>query len=182
MLPNLLVRDHILVKKFSYGLKVPFADQWIVRWNQPQSGDIVVFKYPQNPKVYFVKRLIGVPGDKIEVNQGRIVRNSVPFDYQERKDEYVYDESHDGKKYPVVLHSQSLGSSPTVIDVPDGQYFVMGDNRDNSSDSRVWGFVPEQLLVGKAWMIWLSCEETLEDARIICDPLKMRWNRIFSFL
>lgn len=182
MVPNLLIYDHILVKKFSYGLKVPFIDQWLVRWNQPQSGDIIVFKYPRNPSVYYVKRLIGLPGDKIEVRAGRIVRNSKPFAYVTGTTASSYNEIHDEKTYAVQIHSPLSEEAATVYEVPKDQYFVMGDNRDNSSDSRVWGFIPENLLVGKAWMIWLSCQETLEDARYICDPLKMRWNRIFNFL
>lgn len=182
MVPNLLVHDHIFVKKFSYGLKVPFVDDWLVRWSEPKSGDIIVFKYPQNPSVYYVKRLVGVPGDKIEVNEGRIIRNAVPYVNQKQSDNYLYKETHDDKSYSILLHSNALSENPVTYDVPKGQYFVMGDNRDNSSDSRVWGFVPEKLLVGKAWLIWLSCEETLDDARFICDPLKMRWKRIFNFL
>ncbi len=182
MVPTLLVHDHILVKKFAYGLKIPFVDDWLVRWNQPEPGDIVVFKYPQNPSVYYVKRLVGIPGDKIEVNEGRIVRNSHPFEYQPDSEIFRFKESHDQKSYPVLIHSQSPAETSTSYEVPKDQYFMMGDNRDNSSDSRVWGFVPEKYLVGKAWMIWLSCQETLEDARFICDPLKMRWTRIFNFL
>lgn len=182
MVPNLLIHDHILVKKFAYGIKVPFVDQWIVRWNEPKAGDIVVFKYPPNPNVYYVKRLVGVPGDKIEVNEGRVTRNSRPFVYQSGTESFAFTEAHDDLHYSVRLQSDTPTDEPTVFEVPPNHYFMMGDNRDNSSDSRVWGFVPERLLVGKAWMIWLSCQETLEDARFICDPLKMRWNRIFNFL
>jgi signal peptidase I len=183
MVPNLLVHDHILVKKFSFGLKVPFVDKWLIRWSQPQPGDIIVFKYPQNPNVYYVKRLIGVPGDKIKVSGGRIVRNGEPIKYQSLSAEnYTYKETLAGKDHTVIIHTETETDTATTYDVPEYQYFLMGDNRDNSSDSRVWGFVTEDLLVGKAWMIWLSCQETLEDAQFICDPLKMRWNRIFNFL
>lgn len=184
MVPNLLVHDHILVKKFSFGLKVPFTDTWLVRWGKPQHDDIIVFKYPENPNVYFVKRLVGLPGDKISVNNGRITRNGQLLKYETLADtEYSFKESRpDHPGHPVIIHSQSVDGAEMNFDVPDAKYFMMGDNRDNSSDSRVWGYVPEQNLVGKAWMIWLACEETLEDARFICDPLKMRWKRIFNFL
>lgn len=183
MVPQLLVHDHILVKKFSFGLKVPFSDTWVMRWGKPESGDIIVFKYPANPSIYYVKRLIGVPGDKIEVNSGRIFRNGKPFGLAPKTgEEFTFEESHDERKYDVRLHRALNEDDPTQFEVPENQYFMMGDNRDNSSDSRVWGFVSEHLLVGKAWFIWLSCEETLEDARFICDPLKMRWKRVFNFL
>jgi len=184
MVPNLLVHDHILVKKFSFGLKVPFTDTWLVRWGQPQHDDIIVFKYPENPNVYFVKRLVGLPGDKISVNNGRITRNGQLLKYETSTDsEYSFNESRpDHSGHAVIIHSQPSDGADMNFNVPESKYFMMGDNRDNSSDSRVWGYVPEQNLVGKAWMIWLACEETLEDARFICDPLKMRWKRIFNFL
>ena len=184
MVPNLLVHDHILVKKFSFGLKVPFTDTWLVRWGQPQHDDIIVFKYPENPNVYFVKRLVGLPGDKISVNNGRITRNGQLLKYETSTDsEYSFNESRpDHPGHAVIIHSQPSDGADMNFNVPESKYFMMGDNRDNSSDSRVWGYVPEQNLVGKAWMIWLACEETLEDARFICDPLKMRWKRIFNFL
>ena len=186
MLPNLLIHDHIMVQKFAYGLRVPFVDQWLVRWSAPQVGDIVVFKYPQNPEVYYVKRLIGLPGDRIDVRQGRVERNAIPFIYHKNENEFDFSEWIDQKSYSVRIHSpvssEISSDLPVSYQVPSQHFFVMGDNRDNSSDSRVWGFVPESLLVGKAWMIWLSCQETLEDAQFICDPLKMRWNRIFKIL
>lgn len=183
MVPQLLIHDHILVKKFSFGLKVPFTDKWIVRWGTPQVGDIVVFKYPTNPSIYYVKRLIGVPGDRIEVNSGHILRNGDPLVLRSIPNkEYYFEEGHDDRRYNVILHAELDDDDPVIYEVPENQYFMMGDNRDNSSDSRAWGFVPGDLLVGKAWFIWLSCQETLEDARFICDPLKMRWNRIFNFL
>lgn len=184
MVPNLLVHDHILVKKFSFGLKIPFSDIWLIRWGQPKAGDIIVFKYPDNPSVHYVKRLIGLPGDKIEVNNGRIIRNGELINYHSLADfEYAYTESlRENDLHTVILHGAMVPGNGRAYEVPEKQFFMMGDNRDNSSDSRVWGFVPEQNLVGKAWMIWLSCEETLADARFICDPLKMRWNRIFNFL
>lgn len=184
MVPNLLVHDHILVKKFSFGLKVPFTDISLIRWGHPKPGDIVVFKYPDNPSIYYVKRLIGLPGDKIEVNNGRVTRNGEAVNYQPLPDfEYSYSESLSTRPpHTVIIHSEAVPGSEHAFSVPEKQFFMMGDNRDNSSDSRVWGFVPEQNLVGKAWLIWLSCEETLADARFICDPLKMRWNRVFNFL
>lgn len=182
MVPNLLVHDHILVKKFSFGLKIPFQDTWLARWGAPHPGDIVVFKYPSNPSIYYVKRLIGVPGDTIYVSNGHITRNGEQIPIEKQNEDYLFQETQGTKRYQTLLHSEASDSDTQEYKVPEKQYFMMGDNRDNSSDSRVWGFVPEQNLVGRAWMIWLSCEETLEDARFICDPLKMRWNRVFNFL
>lgn len=184
MVPNLLVHDHILVKKFSFGLKIPFTDTWVIRWGQPRHDDIVVFKYPSNPKVYYVKRLMGLPGDKITINNGRVTRNGQELNYSPVANfQHTYHESLTGSGgHAVIIHSEPSAGNELNFEVPARQYFMMGDNRDNSSDSRFWGYVPEQNLVGRGWMIWLSCEETLEDARFICDPLKMRWNRFFNFL
>lgn len=194
MLPNLLIHDHIFVFKSVYGLKIPFSDRYLFKWGEPERGDVVVFKYPLNPQVYYIKRLIGKPGDKIEVRHGQITVNGDSAKYDSilepgvrTNDENLYLETLLEKKrviklenFQVQSHSREDQESVSSIEVPEDKFFVMGDNRDNSSDSRVWGFVPRENFVGKAWFIWLSCEQTMVDMEFLCDPLKMRWNRFLK--
>lgn len=181
MVPNLLVHDHILVFKSAFGLKVPFSDSWIINWSGPKIGDVVVFKYPINPNIYYIKRVIGGPGDTIKIVNGRpTINNKEPL-YTPYNQDKVYIEELLGRKHKVrFVDYHSEVEEEQSVTVPEGQYFVMGDNRDSSSDSRVWGFVPEKYLVGRAWFIWLSCEETMSDFEFLCDPMKMRWSRFFN--
>ena len=186
MIPNLLIHDHILVKKFAYGLRVPFADKWLVRWANPERGQVVVFKYPENPDVYYIKRLIGLPGDEVIVKNGRISVNGeawalTPFANPANEPGFFYFSETGKTENHVVrfLSNDETGESKVFI-IPQGQYFFMGDNRDQSADSRYWGFVKEEYLVGQAWMVWLSCNSTLPTMTFVCDPAQIRWNRLFS--
>ena len=207
MMPNLLVHDHLFVTKYSYGIKAPFGDGWLLRFSEPQRGDIVVFRYPEKRDVFYIKRLIGLPGDRVTVQNGQITLNGKPWairsiskeQYNDEEDfEYYYEgvppypvsvESgrEDQREYPETEHLIKLHSNHIHVDpdakhfiVPENSYFVMGDNRDQSHDSRFWGFVPGQLLIGRASIIWLSCEETLPTAPMICDPGKLRPSRMFK--
>lgn len=181
MVPTLLVHDHIFVIKSAFGFRWPFSDDWVVWWSPPKRGDIVVFRYPKNQNMFFVKRLIGLPGDKIEWAQGRVKINGEWLNYSNNENQIW--EDIENKKHIVRVNTEFDKEQNTEsIDVPESSYFVMGDNRNNSSDSRVWGFVPQNHLVGSAWMIWLSCDETLESASYLCDPTKIRWNRLFKKL
>lgn len=184
MVPNLLVHDHILVKKFAYGIRVPFMNEWVVKWGQPQFGDIVVFKYPEDPQVFYIKRVIGLPGDQITVRDGRIQINGEEkiLIEQAETSEGLYQFLEEGHLVQFRSRQASPDSLKETFQVPAGQFFMMGDNRDFSSDSRVWGYVPERLLVGPAWMIWLSCEKTLPTMKFLCDPSQIRWERIFKKL
>ncbi len=189
MIPNLLVHDHILVKKFSFGLKVPFVDKWLIRWGAPERGDVVVFKYPENPDVYYIKRLVGLPGDRLEIHAGRITLNGQPLPLkplQVTDSETGYEyflESNGNVSYPVrFMFREDSGASYDTFVVPEAQYFFMGDNRDQSSDSRVWGAVKADHLVGKAWVIWLSCNSTLPTMTFVCDPSQLRFDRLFKSL
>lgn len=188
MIPNLLIHDHILVQKFAYGLHVPFTNKWLMRWSEPQRGDIVVFKYPQNPEIYYIKRLIGVPGDTVEVKNGRITVNGeklnlTPFESPKNEKGFFYFQEINGSKtYPVRFLFEDNQGEFQVYKIPEGQFFFMGDNRDQSSDSRVWGNVNEELIVGKAWVIWLSCENTLPTMTFVCDPSQIRFERLFKKL
>jgi signal peptidase I len=190
MVPNLLIHDHILVEKFWYGLKPPMGDGWLVRFQEAKRGDVVVFRFPENRDVFFIKRLIGLPGDEITVQNGQIAINGKPWvlipepigNRDEDGFSYFSEKIDETTSHTIRLSDklEHLGPEERKIIVPKNSYFVMGDNRDQSHDSRFWGFVPEELLVGKAHIIWLSCEETLASAPFICDPLRLRGERFFK--
>jgi signal peptidase I len=197
MVPNLLIHDHIIVKKYSYGLKYPVGDGWLLKWRTPQRGDVIVFRYPENRDVFFIKRLIGLPGDKITVQNGQISVNGHPWviqpvqtnAYQEDASFNYFQESvgperldHQTHLIRLFAKDEHLGPEEKEFLVPEKSYFAMGDNRDQSHDSRFWGFIPEELLVGRATLIWLSCEDTLASAPFICDPMKLRVDRLFQFI
>jgi signal peptidase I len=155
------------VKKYAYGVRLPVLNKKIIEAGKPKRGDVVVFRYPPEPKIYYIKRLIGLPGDTVEWSDDKIVTiNGKAFSYQPKDDYSVKDAQ--GEKVSVKQQSEILpnGVKHDLIifpgrtragkwEVPEGQYFMMGDNRDNSSDSRFWGFVPEENLVGKASLVWL---------------------------
>lgn len=142
MIPTLSIGDHIFVLKFMYGVKIPFSDTILFHTWSPKRGDVVVFKYPREENTDFIKRLIGEPGDTIEVKNKQLYINGEPV------------------KEPYIIHSD-----PNIIQerdnfgpvtVPEGKYFMMGDNRDQSLDSRFWGFVSENKMKGKAALIYWS--------------------------
>lgn len=191
MIPSLLIHDHILVKKFLFGLKVPLIDRWLYMWQSPERGQIVVFKYPPNPDVYYIKRLIGLPGDQVKITSGKIEVNGVvwalaPLQVDESEIGFLYFKESVSGTEPVRSHIVRFlsfvgdDSDVKTYTVPEGQYFFMGDNRDQSSDSRYWGFVDKKYLVGPAWLIWLSCENTLSSTPFLCDPTQIRWSRMFK--
>lgn len=191
MVPNLLIHDHILVRKYSYGLKPPMGDGWLWKYSEPKRGDVIVFRYPENRDVFFIKRLIGLPGDEILAENGQITVNGIPWVLAPQPagtypDEGIFNYFTENA-VDVQPHTVRLFATYTHLDaeakkliVPEKSYFVMGDNRDQSRDSRSWGVVPEELLVGKAAVIWLSCEDTLASAPFICDPLRLRSERFFK--
>ena len=192
MVPNLLVHDHILVLKSSMGLRLPFSDHWLAHWSMPKRGDVIVFKFPENPNIYYIKRLIGLPGDKIEVQNGRISVNGEDWKTSEVEKQagdepgFTYfnetsgHEGTDSKTHRIrFLQGSAATGEKKSYEVPPEHFFFMGDNRDQSSDGRVWGFVPERYLSGHAWLIWLSCENTLASASYICDFSTLRPSRMF---
>ena len=159
MIPSLHIGDLIVVNKFSYGIRFPLTNAVLYPTNEPARGDVVVFRFPGNPSVNYVKRVIGVPGDTIEIRNKELFINGQPVPVS-----YLGDYLSEGER--LTEHQEALGSvvhpilfnpyrvSPDVkVKVPDGSYFVMGDNRDNSNGSRYWGFVPDDLLVGKAFLV-----------------------------
>ena len=166
MLPTLLIGDYILVNKFTYGIRLPITKTKIFDISSPKRGDVVVFRYPGNEKINFIKRIIGLPGDRISYKNKTIFVNNfeykkistVEHDYLSefsRPEIDIFFENNTKKIYSTLNDNMSPSNDEKFI-VPEGKYFVMGDNRDHSSDSRYWGFVPEKNLVGRAFLIWLS--------------------------
>ncbi|MCD6038756.1 MAG: lepB [Gammaproteobacteria bacterium] len=183
--PTLNIGDFILVNKFNYGIRLPVIHKKLYALAEPQRGDIIVFRWPPNPSIDFIKRVIGVPGDHISYLNKTLYINGKKASQQFVKNTTDQDES--GMTVDVVEKKENLlGLTHAIyqvrehpndevkdVVVPPGMYFVMGDNRDNSADSRYWGFVPEQNIVGKAMLVWMSW-----------DGIKynVRWNRIGKFI
>ncbi|MCF6203649.1 MAG: signal peptidase I [Methylococcaceae bacterium] len=167
MMPTLLIGDFILVNKFTYGIRLPVLNNKIIEINKPERGDIVVFRFPQKPEVDYIKRVVGVPGDRVAYYQKKILINGQPAKqvslgaYQAIGEGMnMMGAEHISENLSTVEHSilirKGVPSVEGIFVVPEGHYFVMGDNRDNSNDSRYWGTVPEENLVGKAFLIWMS--------------------------
>lgn len=162
MIPTLEVGDFILVNKYDYGLRLPVVGTKILSVNDPKRGEVMVFKEPQNPNINFIKRVIGVPGDEIRYQNKKLTINGEPVPEKfiaQLNDEGPYvllEETIDGKTHEIRkdLNVRSLRAEG-VWRIPEGHYFVMGDNRDRSNDSRYWGLVPEKNIVGKAVYIWM---------------------------
>jgi len=166
MLPTLHVGDFILVNKFAYGVRLPVINTKIIEVSKPKRGDVLVFRYPKNPKVDYIKRVVGLPGDTVGYFDKTIYINGKIINQQskEKNKSTLAVVPASSELYIETLgeHSHELLIDPKrrLIEgemlVPAGEYFVMGDNRDNSNDSRFWGTVPEANLVGKAFFIWMS--------------------------
>ncbi|AGY92208.1 hypothetical protein SPICUR_06200 [Spiribacter curvatus] len=161
MLPTLAAGDFILVDKFSYGLRLPVIHQLIVPVGDPSRGDVTVFRYPEDPAQDYIKRIVGVPGDTLTYRDKRLIINGEPLEI-ERLGEWSGDDAFNllrerlgGDWHEMMVH-QSRDDRQFTFTVPEDEYFVMGDNRDRSSDSRFWGTVPRDHLVGRAFFIWLS--------------------------
>ncbi len=154
MLETLLIGDHLLVNKFKYGVKAPFVDEIIIQVSDPQREDVIVFEFPEDPSKDFIKRIVGLPGDTVEVRDKALYVN-------DEKQEQPFVRHTDKKMLPI---RDAFGP----VTVPEGQYFVMGDNRDESYDSRWWGFVKREKIRGKALVIYWSWKSFTE----------VRWDRI----
>jgi signal peptidase I len=170
MMPTLLIGDFILVNKFAYGLRLPVLDHKVVEVGAPERGDVVVFRYPVNPSQDYIKRVIGLPGDEIVYRNKTLYVNGevVPSEPLGRyvgtgsgRDQTGAElrlEKLPGADHRILQRTATyyMPQGEGLFKVPEGHYFVMGDNRDNSEDSRYWGFVPETHLVGKAFLIWMN--------------------------
>ena len=188
MIPTLKIGDHLLVNKFVYGPRIPFTDTRFFSWKEPKRGDIIVFKYPENEDKNYIKRVIGLPGDKIEIRGGVLLINdqSVPVrpvrsepDGPVSSDPYLgmaqeFQEQLGPLTHRIQYLQDQSEKSFRPITVPAEKVFVMGDNRDNSQDSRVWGFVQYNKILGKALIIYWSWDG--EDGRWL------RWERIGSLI
>lgn len=169
MLPSLVVGDFILVNKYTYGIRLPIVNVKLLEVGAPRRGDVMVFRYPHNPSINYIKRVVGVPGDRIVYSRktlyinGRIMAQTPKGSYRfsEGAGQWItarrLEEDLDGVRHDILLDDR-ISQGPVEIEVPPGKYFVMGDNRDHSNDSRFWGFVDDRLIVGKAFLIWFSLD------------------------
>ncbi|NEN75679.1 signal peptidase I [Pelistega sp. NLN82] len=186
MLPTLESGDMIAVSKFSYGIRLPIVNQKIIPFSSPAHGDVIVFRYPVDTSINYIKRVVGVPGDVVRFENKHLYLNGKELPLVE-KEPYInpsqqggspvrYEETLGDKKHDILLlpmlsqirpiinfpymeNCQYLSSTAVECKVPDGHYFVMGDNRDNSQDSRFWGFVPDRYILGKAFVVWMNFSE-----------------------
>lgn len=191
MIPTLEIGDFILVNKFQYGLKVPFSDValgdvnltpiYLLKRNEVRRGDIIVFKYPNDMKVNYIKRVIGLPGETIEIKNKEVFINDKKLPEEliatKHNDNYEYFKSKASSNEFIVKKDvdniYKLNFKKTKI--PEGSYFVMGDNRDNSSDSRAWGFVPFENIRGRAFFVWFSMKQDNYSGQI-----NINFDRIFK--
>jgi signal peptidase I len=185
MIPTLVIGDFILVNKFTYGIRLPIINKKVVALNDPARGDVMVFRYPDDPSLDYIKRVIGLPGDKIAyqnkrlfINGTEVPRKQLPDYLHRERISYSrqYLEKVGEAEHAILIDDDAPAALPFIrpfpfrdncnyndegvtCTVPPGHYFMMGDNRDNSADSRVWGFVPEQNIVGRAFFIWFNLGE-----------------------
>lgn len=180
MLPTLQVHDFIVVNKFSYGLRLPVTNTRILPTGEPQRGDVMVFRYPEDPSKNYIKRVVGVPGDEIRIRGERLFINGEEVQTRQIDKKLVEKERIQGLLVERTVYVEGLGETGHLMQhetlynpltgvrrfpahdgdwvVPEASYFVMGDNREDSRDSRFWGFVPEKNIVGKASFIWMHWE------------------------
>lgn len=170
MMPTLLIGDFILVNKYDYGIRLPVVNTKIVDMGEPERGDIAVFRYPREPDTPYIKRIVGLPGDHIIYRDKQLYINGQLME-QETLERYHSDGAAAGMNGAILRRENLMGLRHRILVdpgragrtvdrvVPEGHYFAMGDNRDHSSDSRFWGFVPEENLVGRAIFIWMNWDE-----------------------
>jgi len=184
MIPTLLVGDFILVNKYTYGIRIPVLNVKVIDIGTPERGDVMVFRFPEDPSVDYIKRVVGLPGDRVEYRNKRLTINGEEVPVRQIEDYLSRERIQFSRRYveklgsaeheilleddvpPFMPHTSfpfagncHYNTDGLTCTVPPGHYFMMGDNRDSSSDSRVWGFVPDRNIVGKAFFIWLNLNE-----------------------
>ncbi len=182
MMPTLLIGDFILVNKYAYGVRLPVVNKKIIDIGKPKRGDVAVFRYPKDPSTDYIKRVIGLPGDRIAYYNKQIFVNGVPMALKDKElyvgvgsgvphsGTRVKLENLDGVEHDILVDKNRARINAEFV-VPERHYFVMGDNRDNSNDSRYWGTVPQENLVGRAFMIWMNW-----------DNGAVNWERIGEYI
>ena len=169
MLPTLQIGDHLLVSKFIYGVKVPVSGTTLIPIKSPERNDVIVFKYPRDPSVDYIKRVIGLPGETLKIINKQVYINDVPIE-----DPHAHFASS-------VIIKGNPRDNLSPITIPKGKVFVMGDNRDNSHDSRFWGFVDQKDILGKAFIIYWSWN--IETPLLSLDRLtSVRWGRLADII
>jgi signal peptidase I len=178
MIPTLFIGDHIFVNKFAYGFKIPFTEFFLDKpiyvstQSLPTRGDVIVFRYPRDESINYIKRVIGLPGDRIAIREKVLYVNDRPVAIEPMKNDHMesgiendddrrvlslFQEKLEGAPHPVLYNMTSLlNSDYGPVEVPEGKILALGDNRDRSSDSRIWGFVPLENIKGKAMFVWLN--------------------------
>ena len=171
MLPTLQIGDHLLVNKFIYGIKIPFSGKTLIPISHPDRGDVVVFRFPKDPSVDYIKRVVGIAGDTVEVKDKVVYVNGVPAI-----------EPHAHTTDPTILPGhQSPRDNVGPLIVPEDSIFVMGDNRDNSYDSRFWGFVNDKAILGKAFILYWSWD--IKASLFSAERwMSIKWNRIANIV
>lgn len=185
MEPTLKVGDRLYALKCAYDIRVPFTDKILFRTRAVRRGDVFLFRFPENPSITFVKRVAGIPGDRVAIRNGVLYINSKPvkeapapesgnpmYDIEDSTDKALYIENLTGTRHYMILNHEfpQMRNMPEMV-VPADNYFAMGDNRDNSLDSRAWGFVPFRNILGEAMFIWFSSEHS-----------RIRWERIGTLI
>ena len=159
MMPTLLEGDFIFVKKFAYGLRLPVTESKVVETGSPERGDVIVFRLPSDPSVNYIKRVVGLPGDEIVYKRQQLTINGRTMQLTQSPDATfagpVFVEDLDGRVHDILVANPGFSTRDGTYRVPEGHYFVMGDNRDRSRDSRFIGAIPEKYLVGEAVRIWM---------------------------
>lgn len=169
MLPTLQVGDHLLVSKFIYGIKIPLRGTTLIPIKAPKRNDVIVFKYPQDRSVDYIKRVIGLPGEKL-----KIINKQVYINDRLIEDPYAYYMSE-------VIIPDNPRDNLSAVTIPEGKFFVMGDNRDNSHDSRFWGVVDQKDILGKAFIIYWSWD--IKEPLLSFDRLtSVRWGRLADII
>ena len=164
MMPTLIQGDYIFVKKFSYGLRLPVLETKIMETGSPRRGDVVVFRLPSQPNINYIKRVIGLPGDEVVYRRHRLfINDELVATMPDEADPYDgpvprFIEDLDGRNHSILLEGTGDRRGDGSYTVPDGHYFMMGDNRDRSKDSRFIGAIPESHLVGEAVLIWMHMD------------------------